>query len=375
MNNLLIVNEQVVLEKNFKVYGDIENPLFLAKDVAEWIDYSKTGKGAYDVSKMLKTLDDDEKTIRTIFVSEQKRDMWFVTEDGLYEILMLSRKPIAKQFKKEVKKILKELRATTKALETIEFKGNICNLIWSKDGKPITTSNAIAELTGKEHKNVIRDIEDEINKLNKATKNACEFKFGEIDEKDKLKYELISNNELDAYATILNDIKEITYTDKQNRQQKAYQLGETATMQIMLRYNAKFRALFIFYFQQMRIALENMFKARVIEQVLPQDNRLRQFVYVIKNPLNETVKIGVAHDVQKRIKQLETGAGIELELIYQSLLCSNAFEVEKEAHNYFAEHRTFGEWFKVDANKVINFLENKTYVLNSDFNKYISLIH
>ena len=114
MNNLSIVNEQVVLEKNFKVYGDIENPLFLAKDVAEWIDYSKTGKGAYDVSKMLKTVDDDEKTIRTIFVSEQKRDMWFVTEDGLYEILMLSRKPIAKQFKKEVKKILKELRLNGK---------------------------------------------------------------------------------------------------------------------------------------------------------------------------------------------------------------------------------------------------------------------
>ena len=114
MNNLSIVNEQVVLEKNFKVYGDIENPLFLAKDVAEWIDYSKTGKGAYDVSKMLKTVDDDEKTIRTIFVSEQKRDMWFVTEDGFYEILMLSRKPIAKQFKKEVKKILKELRLNGK---------------------------------------------------------------------------------------------------------------------------------------------------------------------------------------------------------------------------------------------------------------------
>lgn len=114
MNNIKVFNQQEVLGQNFKVYGDINSPLFLAKDVAEWIDYSKTGKGAYDVSKMLKTVDDDEKTIRTIFVSEQKRDMWFVTEDGLYEILMLSRKPIAKQFKKEVKKILKELRLNGK---------------------------------------------------------------------------------------------------------------------------------------------------------------------------------------------------------------------------------------------------------------------
>lgn len=35
-----------------------------------------------------------------------------MTEDGLYEVLMTSRKPIAKQFKKEVKKILKEIRLT-----------------------------------------------------------------------------------------------------------------------------------------------------------------------------------------------------------------------------------------------------------------------
>lgn len=110
MNNLKVIDTQKVLEKNFKVYGDFENPLFLAKDVAEWIEYSKTGKGSYDVSKMLSIIDEDEKMIRTIFVSGKKREMWFLTEDGLYEVLMQSRKPIAKKFKKEVKKILKDLR-------------------------------------------------------------------------------------------------------------------------------------------------------------------------------------------------------------------------------------------------------------------------
>ena len=33
-----------------------------------------------------------------------------LTEDGLYEVLMQSRKPIAKQFKKEVKTLLKNIR-------------------------------------------------------------------------------------------------------------------------------------------------------------------------------------------------------------------------------------------------------------------------
>jgi len=86
--------------------------LFLAKDVAEWIDYSRTGNGSPDVSKMLQAIDDDEKLIRTLFVSGQNRQVWMVTEDGLYEVLMQSRKPIAKEFKKQVKEILKTIRKT-----------------------------------------------------------------------------------------------------------------------------------------------------------------------------------------------------------------------------------------------------------------------
>ena len=120
--NLVVIDEREVLGKEFKIYGDIENPLFLAKDVAEWIDYAKTGKGAFDVSKMLNTVDENEKLNGTIFVSGQNREMKFLTEDGLYEILMQSRKPIAKAFKKEVKQILKTIRlngmyATDKLLD------------------------------------------------------------------------------------------------------------------------------------------------------------------------------------------------------------------------------------------------------------------
>lgn len=35
-----------------------------------------------------------------LYASGQVRKMWFLTEDGLYEVLMQSRKPIAKEFKK-----------------------------------------------------------------------------------------------------------------------------------------------------------------------------------------------------------------------------------------------------------------------------------
>jgi prophage antirepressor-like protein len=125
MTNLQVVKQQEVLGKGFTVYGTFEDPMFLAKDVAEWIDYSWTNskKTSRKTGQMLATVDDDEKfkaTIQPLQCStpslhggvRENTEMWFLTEDGLYEVLMLSRKPIAKAFKKEVKKILKELRMT-----------------------------------------------------------------------------------------------------------------------------------------------------------------------------------------------------------------------------------------------------------------------
>ena len=107
MRELIVIDERVVFEKKFRVYGDFENPLFLARDVAEWIEYDKE-----KVGQMLNTIDNDEKMTSPIYYSGQVRNMWFVTEDGLYEVLMQSRKPIAKQWKKNVKEILKEIRKT-----------------------------------------------------------------------------------------------------------------------------------------------------------------------------------------------------------------------------------------------------------------------
>ncbi|WP_333880351.1 phage antirepressor KilAC domain-containing protein [Lysinibacillus capsici] len=103
MNQLQVIHEQEVLTKKFKVYGSPESPLFLAKDVADWIEHSNT-------RMMLKSVDDEEKVVNNVYTLGGTQESWFLTEDGLYEVLMQSRKPIAKQFKKQVKNILKEIR-------------------------------------------------------------------------------------------------------------------------------------------------------------------------------------------------------------------------------------------------------------------------
>lgn len=112
---LTVVQETVILGKNIQMYNSIEAPLFLAKDVAEWIDYSKSN-GKYKVSQMVKTVDEDEKGIYNVATLGGVQEATFLTEDGLYEVCMQSRKPIAKEMKKEIKQYLKSIRLTGAAI-------------------------------------------------------------------------------------------------------------------------------------------------------------------------------------------------------------------------------------------------------------------
>lgn len=110
--DIAVLDQRELLGKIFKIYGTMDKPLFLAKDVAEMIDYSKNPDGSYKVSMMLKTIDETEKLLSTVLIAGQNRSVSMLTEDGLYEVLMQSRKPIAKQFKNQVKEILKSIRKT-----------------------------------------------------------------------------------------------------------------------------------------------------------------------------------------------------------------------------------------------------------------------
>ena len=103
MNELKLIEQRKVLGEAFRIYGDFENPLFVAADVAEWIEHSNT-------TEMLRGIDDDEKLTSIILRAGQRRMVTMLTEDGLYEVLMQSKKPIAKEFKREVKQILKAIR-------------------------------------------------------------------------------------------------------------------------------------------------------------------------------------------------------------------------------------------------------------------------
>lgn len=101
MNEIKIINKSTFLDKEIDVWGSVEQPLFRAKDVASWLLIK-------NVPDLVKRVDNDE--VHRFNLGSLQGETWFLTEDGLYEVLMQSRKPIAKQFKKGVKAILHEIR-------------------------------------------------------------------------------------------------------------------------------------------------------------------------------------------------------------------------------------------------------------------------
>ncbi len=69
------------------------DPWWVAKDVCDVL-------GLSDVSMSVAPLDDDEKLTQALLVSGQQRCVWLINEPGLYSLILRSRKPEAKAFKR-----------------------------------------------------------------------------------------------------------------------------------------------------------------------------------------------------------------------------------------------------------------------------------
>lgn len=108
---LTVVEETKILGKDVRLYRSIEEPLFEASEVANWLSIQ-------NVSQMLKQadIDESEKVIFLKYTLGGNQKTLFITEDAMYEVLMRSRKKEAKPFRKEIKQYLKSIRLTGAAI-------------------------------------------------------------------------------------------------------------------------------------------------------------------------------------------------------------------------------------------------------------------
>lgn len=99
-----------ILGNELQLYADDKERYFSAKEVGEILEYSLA-----NISKMVQIVDEEERKLEFVARNnsmsndKRKKEQWFLTKDGLYELLFQSRKPIAKEFKKEIKRILKNI--------------------------------------------------------------------------------------------------------------------------------------------------------------------------------------------------------------------------------------------------------------------------
>lgn len=109
---LKVVAKTEILGRKIMMYGSIENPWFVASDIADWLRVK-------NVSQMLKQADiqEDEKGIFLKYTLGGNQKSLFITEDAMYEVLMTSRKKEAKELRKGIKVYLKSIRKTGAAIQ------------------------------------------------------------------------------------------------------------------------------------------------------------------------------------------------------------------------------------------------------------------
>lgn len=163
--NSLVLKQTELCGRQFVVYGSVTEPLFKAKDVADILEVKNT-------SVLVQRIEEEEVT--KLNLGGLQGETLFLTEDGLYEALMQSRKPIAKQFKKGVKQILKEIRTTG---------GYIATQVNETPEMIMARALKVAEHTIEEHEKKMKALAEENEaqkRINKQLEADTQMKAEEI---------------------------------------------------------------------------------------------------------------------------------------------------------------------------------------------------
>lgn len=166
-NEIQVYQQKEVLGKEFNIYGTWEEPLILAKDVADWIEYDKSS-----INKMINSVDEEEKVRKIIPTLGGPQEQWLLTEDGVYEVLMQSRKPRAKEFKKQVKKILKEIRTMGYYLSPEFLNSPQCTMQLAQGYIQVTHEN-------EELKDYIEEIQPKVEAYDELLECSTALSFGD----------------------------------------------------------------------------------------------------------------------------------------------------------------------------------------------------
>lgn len=187
----------------------------------------------------------------------------------------------------------------------------------------VKLSTQVAELTGKRHDHVLRDIDREIKAL-----------------------ELLGTPEA---LEILKGFEKTSYKDTQGKERKCYRLDTSAQAYMAMLYCPKARC---------TIAKScGGFNGELLSRAPLKPAK----IYILKECASGRYKVGVSQDPDKRLKTLQIGNPKILQIVWSSPPCTNAITIEKAFHSRFAHSCIRGEWFKAN----VNLSDIVEYIMNS----------
>lgn len=227
-------------DKKIRVYGTVEEPLFLLKNIAEVFNLESIRSSVID-------FDDSEKILQDLQTRGGIQKHVFLTEIGFYKFIMRSRKRKSIEFQKWLFTILRELRLKGfyKLDSHKDEKINIEELFIESQLK-ISRHNALIEASKKSH--VIY-----ICELSEKYENQTLIKIGKTDDiKTRISglksqyqkpvfllhvFHCENNLEFEKYIHNLKEFKENRFNDKLENgetSREIYMLNENLTMEYII---------------------------------------------------------------------------------------------------------------------------------------------
>lgn len=194
------------------------------------------------------------------------------------------------------------------------------------------TSLDIAELTGKEHRNVMRDIRNEIKELG--------------DDVSQLIFE------------------HSTYTNERGRVYKCYEFGKKGAMQLALKYDAKTRHLVINMIEELESNVNK--PSYMIDDPIKRAEQWISEQQEVKSLTNENKKLkpkATYHDLVLQSNTLLTTTQVAKDLGI------GAPTLNKKLHELGVQYKKGHRWYLYHKHQDKDYAHSKTYAVSADETK------